>query len=241
MGRGKGSLICMSVVSVVPMAASPQARGKRKGAIKGRKGYACPDFHEPGVSSAECMGQASKKGATGKSCRSLKDHRSFDATASGRGKGKGQRPKGKGRNCDGSSCAAKGKGKSRGLHSSKSKVGATFVDSGMCAICQEELTGPCARLDCFHAFHRSCALRCEPHIRNAGCPLCRMPATIWLHSLPARGGSSISPSASESDFELESNSVSASDPPAWESDYASESNSESDAHDRPAMVEREWS
>lgn len=76
-----------------------------------------------------------------------------------------------------------------------------------CAICQENINGARAVLDCMHTFHKHCSSQCVPHIRRAGCPICRQPSPHWLRSLSAAHRNRASPPTSdyaESDLALDS-------------------------------------
>lgn len=103
------------------------------------------------------------------------------------------------------------------------RTGNSAVSCSMtcCAICQEDLNEPESRLDCMHTFHFDCALRCMPHIRRAGCPICRSPSPIWLHGISAEHGIQNMTSEADADSELDAES---------DADSESDSHADSESH-----------
>jgi len=112
-----------------------------------------------------------------------------------------------------SQCSRKGaKGNGKNKRSRNKKRQQHPSCSVQCAICQENIYGARAVLDCMHSFHKHCASQCVPHIRRAGCPICRQPAPQWLRSLSTAHRNLVSPPTSEY---AESDSALDSDADSW--------------------------
>jgi len=194
-GKGKGQANVRVEGGVI------LAKGKGKGKGKGKANVDA----EGGVINGQGKGQATGKGGANDCV----------IPAKGRGKGAMNGQRVIDRSCSShqpsdipTQCSRKGaKGNRKDKWSKNKKHQQHPSGPAQCAICQENINGARAVLDCMHTFHKHCSSQCVPHIRRAGCPICRQPSPHWLRSLSAAHRNRASPPTSdyaESDLALDS-------------------------------------